>query len=130
MRKQDWKVLIFIGAVYFGMELCGITCPILYLTGVSCAGCGMSRAWLSLLHLDVAGAIHYHPLFWLPAVAFLVYLCRKKLPKGVLKTAKASAIAALVVVYIVRMLSPVDTIVVFQLKNGLLFRILNQLGRI
>lgn len=38
-------------------------CPIKHLTGISCAGCGMSRALMSALSLDLTGAFRYHPLW-------------------------------------------------------------------
>ncbi len=43
------------------------------LTGIPCPACGMSRAWLALLHGDLAGAFRYHPLFWtIPLLILLV----------------------------------------------------------
>lgn len=63
IRKNDLQAILIIAAFYAVMELAGITCPIRYLTGISCAGCGMSRAWISLLRLDAASAFAYHPLF-------------------------------------------------------------------
>lgn len=40
--------------------------PCLYKTflHIPCPGCGMTRAWLSLLRGDIAGAFAFHPLFW------------------------------------------------------------------
>ena len=70
------KAICTIAGFYLFLELVlGVTCPILYFTGISCAGCGMSRAWMCLLHLDFAGAFYYHPLFWIPGVgaACLLY---------------------------------------------------------
>ena len=43
-------------ALYVALHLIGITCPIKYLTGISCPGCGMSRAYICLLRLDIRGA--------------------------------------------------------------------------
>lgn len=40
----------------------GIGCPIRYVTGIPCPGCGMSRAAFALLHLDFAGAFAAHPM--------------------------------------------------------------------
>lgn len=54
---------------YAVLARAGIGCPIRFLSGISCAGCGMSRAWLSLLRGDFAAAAFYHPLFWLPPLA-------------------------------------------------------------
>ena len=45
MEKTDLKALAAIALLYLAIESLGVTCPILYLTGIACAGCGMSRAW-------------------------------------------------------------------------------------
>ena len=50
MRENKGALPHWLGAVlavvllYGGMEALGVTCPIRFFTGVSCAGCGMSRA--------------------------------------------------------------------------------------
>ncbi len=42
------------------------------LTGLDCPGCGMTRAFLSLLRGDVPGALHLHP-FSLPLFAAILF---------------------------------------------------------
>lgn len=39
-----------------------IGCPIRFLTGVSCPGCGMTRAVIALLKFDPKTAYQYHPM--------------------------------------------------------------------
>ena len=46
---------------------------------IECIGCGMSRAYLSLLRLDFASAFSYHPMFWSVPVAYLYFLFDGKL---------------------------------------------------
>lgn len=82
-RRKDIEAVAVIGLFYLGLEALGITCPILFLTGISCAGCGMSRAWMALLRLDVSAAFQYHPLFWLPVPAGIALLCRRRIPRRV-----------------------------------------------
>ena len=48
MNRKDVSALAGIALFYVLIESLGVTCPIRFLTGISCAGCGMSRAWLSL----------------------------------------------------------------------------------
>ena len=48
------------------MTITGIGCPIRWFTGISCPGCGMSCAFISLLRLDFAAAFRYHPMIYLP----------------------------------------------------------------
>ena len=82
-RKNERKELICavtaVVVLYTAMESIGITCPIKFITGISCAGCGMSRAWMAFFQLDIAKAFAYHPLFWLVPIAVIVLLCKYKI---------------------------------------------------
>ena len=76
------EVITSVAAVvvlYVILESFGVTCPIKYITGISCAGCGMSRAWISLLHFNIHDAFMYHPLFFLPPVVVIVMLLKSKI---------------------------------------------------
>nr|WP_276020532.1 DUF2752 domain-containing protein [Acetivibrio straminisolvens] len=42
--------------------------------GLPCPGCGMTRAYLSLLKFDLASAFYYHPLFLLPAILAIIVI--------------------------------------------------------
>lgn len=124
MRKNDAAALLGIAVLYLCMELVGITCPIRFVTGVSCAGCGMSRAWLALLRLDFAQAFRYHPLCLVPVPAALLLLFRRRLPRRVSYAALGGIAALFLAVYAVRLADPADWIVVFEPANGLLGRLL------
>lgn len=127
MRRNDVGAVLIIAALYLGMELLGVTCPILFLTGISCAGCGMSRAWLALLRLDLSSAFAYHPLFWLPVPAAAVLLLRRRIPGTVYRLTLGGMAALFLAVYAVRLLSPEDTVVVFAPSQGLVLRLLSRL---
>ncbi len=58
-------------ALWVGMEW---PCVIRALLGVPCATCGMSRAWLAALRLDLAEAFAMHPMFWSVPVLFSLYI--------------------------------------------------------
>lgn len=125
---QDIKAIIIIILFYFFMSMIfDIGCPILWITGISCAGCGMTRAWISLLHLDFKAAFHYHPLFWLPAIMVVVYFLKNKLPKRVLSILSAGAIFLFLLIYILRMSDTSDSIVIFQPWDGIIGKVISQL---
>lgn len=125
---QDIKAIIVIILFYFFMNMIfDIGCPILWITGISCAGCGMTRAWISLLHLDFKAAFHYHPLFWLPAIMVVVYFLKNKLPKRVLSILSAGAIFLFLLIYILRMSDTSDSIVIFQPWEGIIGKVISQL---
>ena len=74
IKNLKQKLLITAAVLLFAvlLYLSPISCPILYLTGVRCPGCGMTRALLSAVRLDFATAFSYHFMF--PSVP-LLYFC-------------------------------------------------------
>lgn len=66
---------IYFALAFFVMKRTGIGCVFLYFLGIPCPGCGMTRALLALLRLDLAAAFSYHPLiFVMPYVFCYVFL--------------------------------------------------------
>ncbi len=70
----------------------GYVCPFRALTGLPCPGCGMTRAWISLLHGDLSAAFRFHPFFWAVPV-LLVFLLTAGRPTGRPKIDRAVLIA-------------------------------------
>ncbi len=70
-------ILLALGIFYTLARLgIGIPCIFHTVTGLQCPGCGSSRAALSLLRLDFAGALSYNLLFPLEFGYILwVWLC-------------------------------------------------------
>ncbi len=114
--------MIAIAALYIVLGCLGIGCPIRFLTGISCAGCGMSRAWLSLLRLDFAAAFAYHPLFWVPPCALILWLLRRHLPRKLCAVLLWVGVGLFLLVYILRMINPADEVVVFRPAEGFIAR--------
>ena len=56
------------------MYIFKIPCLFKALIGIDCPGCGMTRAYISLLHLDIRGAFAYNAMFWAVPVGYLLYL--------------------------------------------------------
>ena len=75
---ENWRGkltgLAVLAAAVAAMLLLKAGCPIRWLTGVPCAGCGMTRALLALLHGDFAGALQLHGMVWSLPVLLLLYL--------------------------------------------------------
>lgn len=55
------------------LSIIPIGCPIKFFTGLSCPGCGLSRAWFAFIGFHPLEALAYHPLFWM--VPFAVAIC-------------------------------------------------------
>lgn len=125
MNRQDIGAVAAIAALYIGMECLGITCPIRFFTGISCAGCGMSRAWLSFLQCDIRSAFYYHPLFLLVIPGALLFLFRSKMDRKLFWRETGALCGIFLVVYIIRLLNPNDVIVTCAPSEGLIWRILS-----
>lgn len=80
--KEEIAALAVIAVSYMILQGLGISCPIKFVTGISCAGCGMTRAWKALLfHGDFRQAFYYHPLFLLPVGFLALYLFKMVLTR-------------------------------------------------
>lgn len=130
-RLNRIEVITSVAAVvvlYVILESFGVTCPIKYITGISCAGCGMSRAWIALLHFNIHEAFVYHPLFFLPPVVVIVMLLKSKINIKFYKIFMFTMVGAFVIVYLYRMFIGTGDIVVFEPQNNILFRIIRKLN--
>ena len=114
--------LLIIGA-YGLLFALGITCPIRHLLGISCPGCGMTRACVSALQLDFSAAFNYHPLWvLLLPTAIVIAICLFRKWKRALHIVVMVAAILLCVVYALRMARATGDVVVFEPQNGLLGR--------
>lgn len=122
-RKRLLLAVLSIGVVYAAMFALGCTCPIKFIFGVSCPGCGMTRACISALCLKWNDAFYYHPLWVLlvPYFVFLLWLWIKEKKKAARIAAIIGALL-MVVVYILRMTMSKGDVVVFEPRNGLIGR--------
>ena len=130
-RLNRIEVITSVAAVvvlYVILESFGVTCPIKYITGISCAGCGMSRAWIALMHFNIHEAFMYHPLFFLPPVVVIVMLLKSKINIKFYKIFMFTIAGAFVIVYLYRMFIGDGNVVVFEPQNNIVFRIIRKLN--
>ncbi len=74
--------LIFIGFSILFLYYSGIGCVWRHLFGITCPGCGMTRAYISLLKGDISAAFGYHFMFWsVPILLIYVFFGEKLLIK-------------------------------------------------
>ena len=128
--KQLWSryrsavlCLLSLTAVLLLMSLSGIGCPIKFLTGISCPGCGMTRALWHLLIGNLSLALTYHPLCVAmpPVVVLLILFTVRRWSRARTILLWVTA-AALVAVYAWRLWTNGGNIVVFEPQNGLIGR--------
>lgn len=129
MKKLTFKKTLALAAVFTAVSLFYIFChcPFKWFFGIPCPGCGMLRAFFSLLRLDFSGAFCYHPLVFL-MIPVGVYCVLKKLgvysfkknTETVFLVALAVAFAA---VYIIRLTGD-SSVVKIDLNSSVLHKII------
>lgn len=119
-RKYIWFIFAFIMAVLAYMI--GSGCPQQAFLGISCMGCGMTRAYLSLLHGDIRNAFFYHPAFWTVPIATVLLVLQKRLSKKSFYLGIGCIIIIFIIIYIYRILCH-DPVLIFDIKKGYIYKI-------
>ena len=112
-----------IAVLYLVFSLLGINCPIKFMTGISCPGCGMTRAVLSAATFHFKRAFAFHPLWVLMPVWAGVLLFRERLPRTIFNGFTVITVLLFLITYVLRMLDTNDMIVVFEPDNGFWMRL-------
>lgn len=98
-------------------------CPIKIFFGIPCAGCGISRALISVCFLDFAAAFEYNPAWPLVLITVVAEILLMFFDK--IKAAKIVGIGFLVIIsaiYIYRVAFTDSPIVAWDFESGLLYR--------
>lgn len=121
--KNEFKAISVIAILYLIIEMLGITCPIKFLTGISCAGCGMSRAWLAFIRGDFQAALYYHPLFGLAIPLILLILFGSKLKPEIANRLLIIICLFLILVYFIRLIFYPNEVVCYNPREGIIYKI-------
>lgn len=111
--------------IYAFFHIIGFGCPIKFFSGISCPGCGMTRALLSALRLDFSSAVKFHPLvFLLPFIPLgvILYECGK-IRKKQWSILTAAFCVTFITVWLYRMIFSAGDVVVFSPENGVIPRL-------
>lgn len=119
------KTCIIVIVLLLIIGLSGMPCIINYTFGIPCPGCGMTRAYIALLKLDIEQAFTMHPLFWTLPLIFTIYCIDRK--KALCLKAIIVIAVLFILVYIYRMaiFFPHTEPMLFN-KESILYRILNR----
>ena len=129
----EWMKKHNIAKKCFSLFLLGVCllffykCPFDYLFGISCPGCGMTRALFSVFLLRFGRAFHYHPGIYLVIPGFLLwcadYFHLISMKKQTKKVLLSIGITALILIYFIRLFSGSE-VVCIDIKSGLIYRLL------
>lgn len=123
IKKIILYLLIFAVLILFYKS---VGCPFRVFLGISCPGCGMSRALEAVLKLDFSLAFQMHPLIFFMPAALAVFLLRKKIPPKVYEGLLIAAAVVMFTVYFIRLFSDSE-IVYIDFKKGLIYDFLKNL---
>lgn len=108
-RHKKFILYHFAAAVAIVLIARFYKCPFYYIFNFPCAGCGITRAYKSLLALDIKQAFRYHPLFWIVAPVLLYLVHENILPKRFSPKTETvilySVCAAFLLVYVIRLIT-------------------------
>ena len=113
--------LIFILVLYY-IATWHTGCPIKYLLGIACPGCGMTRACLAVLRLDFATAFSYHPLFLFGPLTIMVVLFHPWIDFKKWRWLGILLVILYLGVYLLRLFLFPDKIVNLDVSDGLIFK--------
>ena len=108
-----------------------VPCPIKYITGISCPGCGMTRSLSALIALDPVTAMYYHPMIFviIPA-APIVYFLELRNMYRLKKIIVWVLVLMFLAVYLFRFVYLRSPVLVFEPENGVYARIFGKLSGI
>lgn len=81
LKEKLISCLWILGAI-LAMYIFKIPCPIKWAFGIECPGCGITRAYISLLQWDLKQAFMHNHVFWVVPICGLFYLFDGKLFKN------------------------------------------------
>ena len=79
-RKKRALLLVLMHILILAFLIWVWRCPFYFLSGIPCPGCGITRAYLSLLEGNIAEAFYWNPMFLPAGAVFLYAVHREKLP--------------------------------------------------
>lgn len=100
MKHAKWAVLLVSAYFVLLRKFLITTCPAVLITGLPCPGCGMTRAFVHLLHLDFAGAWRMHPFVYF-FVIFVIWFVFRRYILGIPDTEKAWKVAAVLGIFMI-----------------------------
>ena len=124
MKKHTLELFIGLLIVLALMFISGIGCHIKTFTGISCAGCGMSRALFALLRFRWKDAFYYHPLIYTMPIYILLFFYWDKLSEKCRNIVIAITIVLFLTVYVIRLFFIPDSIVSIDIKQGKIYKLI------
>lgn len=127
MKNKDRIIFVFAISLLIVVSLVfKLGCPIRIFTGFSCPGCGITRAWISVLKGELVNAFYYHPLFMAAPFVAAAILFDEKLPRKALNIFWWIIAVLFIGCYIIRIVTGSE-VLVFDFGSGIIGRVILQI---
>lgn len=123
IKKYIWIILLFAVFLIVTYAFKIINCPIKFLTGFPCPGCGMTRAGFALLRFDFAQAFKYNPLIFIfPIIVWIIVFNERPLISKIYKSNMfwIAILVIVVVTYILRLIFVYPDVPMDYYENNLI----------
>lgn len=117
------RSFLLIILLFLILSCSGIGCIFRFLTGIPCPGCGLTRAYTALLHLDLSAAFSFHPLFWAVPLVFAAGWLWEKKRTPIWLWCFSLLGASFAGLYLLRILRG-DPYLFIDIRQGIIFRFL------
>ena len=117
------KLCLSIGLIYLVLSIFSIGCPLRFISGIPCPGCGMTRAVWHALQLDFISAWYYHPLFFLTPLMLLLFLFESYLPQKLTRIVWGLLLVLFLLTYLLRLLLFQSEVVQVDIRSGAVLRL-------
>ncbi|MDF2906283.1 MAG: putative rane protein [Herbinix sp.] len=121
--KERLLLMLYLAGIYLFFSLVHIGCPLKFTSGISCPGCGMTRAYYSLFQLDLYQAFHYHPLFILVPLMTALYLFDFYFNPRLVKVLWTAIIIAFLATYLIRLFISQSNVVEIDISSGIMIKL-------
>ncbi|MDD3172299.1 MAG: DUF2752 domain-containing protein [Herbinix sp.] len=126
--KDRLKLCFYLFIIYLLLSLLHIGCPIKFITGISCPGCGMTRAVFSVLRLNFDDAFYFHPLFFLSPIMLFLFLFEPFMKPSFYKPAWFIIILVFLIAYVIRLFFTQNNVVEIDIHEGIVLKLLHQIS--
>lgn len=123
LMKDRLRLIAMIAGIYVLFLLLRIGCPIKFLSGIPCPGCGMTRACIAALRFDFVDALYFHPLFFLAPVILLLFLFDLYIKERLKKILWVMIIIAFLTVYLIRLFITNSAVVIIDIPSAIMIKL-------